>query len=129
MDSGHTHPINGAQTEWLAGVLEARQLVPHKFALYHVPAYPSSRPFNYGISKQIRKNWVPLFDKYKLTAAFENHDHDYKRTHPLLEGKTAPKGVIYLGDGAWGVETPRKARQVRKKGISPKLHRYAISFL
>ena len=56
---------------------------------------------------EIRKNWVPIFDKYHLTAAFENHDHAYKRTHLLSNNTKNDKGVLYLGDGAWGVKKPR----------------------
>jgi hypothetical protein len=56
----------------------------------------------------VRHFWVPLFDKYGLTAAFENHDHAYKRTFPLRSGKIDPQGVLFFGDGAWGVEEPRE---------------------
>jgi hypothetical protein len=33
---------------------------------------------------------------------FEHHDHTYKRTHPLLDGRTSERGIVYLGDGSWG---------------------------
>lgn len=108
MDSNHTHPIKGAQTQWLANTLQARQGFPHKFALYHVPAYPSSRSFKNERSKEIRKYWIPLFDQYQLTAAFENHDHAYKRTFPLTNGEKSSKGVLYFGDGSWSVKKLRK---------------------
>ena len=38
-----------------------------------------------------------------MKVAFENHDHAYKRTHPIRNGKIDPTGIVYLGDGAWGV--------------------------
>jgi hypothetical protein len=115
LDSGHTHPIEGAQSLWLEGALKAREDKPYKFALYHVPAYPSARPFEYQYSQDIQKAWVPIFDRYRLTAAFENHDHDYKRTFPLQNGKIAKKGVVYIGDGAWGVEDPREVKDEKRK--------------
>lgn len=115
LDSGHTHPIENKQTAWLASTLEQRKDVPHKFALYHVPAYPSVRSFNEEICTRIRKYWVPIFDRYHLTGAFEHHDHDYKRTHLLLGGKIDATGVLYLGDGAWGVDKPRMARNLAQK--------------
>jgi len=62
---------------------------------------------DYKISVQIRKHWVPLFEKYGLTAAFENHDHAYKRSFLLKEGKADKTGVLYVGDGSWGA-SPRK---------------------
>jgi acid phosphatase type 7 len=107
MDSGHTHPIDGAQTEWLSKTLSQRQTVPHVFPIYHVPAYPSCRPDEEGensdLTQQVRKFWCPQFEKYGVQVSFEHHDHAYKRTKPMLGGKIDPKGIIYLGDGAWGV--------------------------
>jgi hypothetical protein len=111
LDSGHTHPIAGKQTDWLSNTLENRKDVPYKFAIYHVPAYPSARKMSYEISSTIRKNWVPVFDTHSLRAAFEHHDHTYKRTEPLKNGKKHPDGVVYLGDGAWGVANPRKPKR------------------
>jgi hypothetical protein len=115
LDSGHTHPIEGKQTEWLDEKLKARQNVPFKCAVYHVPAFPSYRNFDYRYSAEVRKNWVPLFDKYHLNMAFEHHDHAYKRTYPILNGVIDPAGVVYVGDGAWGVKKPRKPRSESKR--------------
>jgi hypothetical protein len=114
LDSEHTHPVAGTQTEWLKNTLEQRQHVPHKFAAYHVAAYPSVRNFNDKIQTQIRKNWSPLFEKYGVNVAFENHDHAYKRSKPIRNGKVDPKGVIYIGDGGWSVEKPRAPRRAEK---------------
>ena len=45
---------------------------------------------------------MPLFDKYQVTAVFENDHHTYKRTHPLLNNQIDRKrGIVYLGDGCW----------------------------
>ena len=108
LDSGHANPINGEQAKWLDATLEARQQIPHRLAAYHVPAYPSARSFQNKHSLLVRTYWVPLFEKWKLQTAFEHHDHAYKRTHPLLKNRAHPEGVVYLGDGGWGVEKPRK---------------------
>lgn len=110
LDSGHTHPIDDAQTAWLDQALRTRQFFLHQFAFYHVPAYPSVRELDNNMSPLIRRFWVPLFDKYGLQVAFEHHDHAYKRTVLLKEGKEDPMGVLYLGDGAWGVENGRTAK-------------------
>lgn len=107
LDSGHTNFIHGDQTRWLEQTLKQRQDIPNKFAVYHVGAYPSVRPDNSKYSRLIRRQWVPLFDEYGLSAAFEHHDHAYKRTHPLTDGKVNQKGVVYIGDGCWGIRTPR----------------------
>jgi hypothetical protein len=36
-------------------------------------------------------------------VAFENHDHTYKRTYPIRNGEVDPTGVVYMGDGAFGL--------------------------
>lgn len=106
LDSGHKNDIEGAQTEWLKQTLEERVDKPIKFAVYHVPAYPSFRPINGITSQKIRQNWVPLFEDYKLSVAFEHHDHTYKRTYPLKRGEINQEdGLVFIGDGAWGIQT------------------------
>jgi len=117
LDSGHTHPIGGMQTEWLYRTLQERRHVPHTFALYHVPAFPCVRSFRESQSIQIRRHWVPIFEMFALSAAFEHHDHAYKRTHPLYQGHIdAIRGVLYLGDGGWGVKHPRHPKSPKQLG-------------
>ncbi len=110
LDSGHTHPIEGEQTAWLEDALKTRNSFLHRLALYHVPAYPSVRELDNKMSPMIRNHWVPLFDKYGIHAVFEHHDHAYKRTVLLKEGKENPQGILYIGDGAWGIEQGRNAK-------------------
>jgi hypothetical protein len=102
LDSDHTHTIAGEQTEWLGKNLSARRKVPHVFPVYHTPGYPGFREDGTQ-AKEVRTHWCPLFDKYGVKLVFENHDHCFKRTHPIRAGKIDPKGTTYLGDGAWGV--------------------------
>ena len=104
LDTDHTNPVEGTQTEWLETVLEERKDIPHLIPVYHIPAYPGHRGFEGSTSQRIREHWVPLFEKYGVKVAFENHDHVYKRTHPILNGEINANGIVYLGDGAWGVE-------------------------
>ncbi|MEY2878991.1 MAG: hypothetical protein RLZZ15_1371 [Verrucomicrobiota bacterium] len=105
LDSFHTNPVPGPQTDWLRATLAARRAVPYVVPIYHVPAYPSHRAFTGAVSQAIRANWTPLFDTARVRFAFENHDHAYKVTHPLRDGKPDPAGTRYLGDGAWSVTT------------------------
>jgi hypothetical protein len=107
LDSGHTSDIGGEQTDWLARVLKEREECPNVFVVNHVPAYPSHRSFggdaeHPGTGAANRKYWVPLFERYNVDAVFEHHDHTFKRTHPLLDGRPNERGVLYLGDGSWG---------------------------
>jgi len=109
LDSGHTNFVH-AQNQWLSRTLQLRSEFPHLFAVYHVPAYPSYRSPLGRVTTSLLKNWIPLFERFGLDAAFEHHDHTYKRTHPIRNGKVHPEGVIYLGDGAWGrLRSPKKA--------------------
>jgi hypothetical protein len=105
LDSFHTNPVPGPQTDWLRETLANRRNVPYVVPMYHVPAYPSYRPFAGAVSVAIRANWVPLFDEAGVRFVFENHDHTYKVTHPLRGGEKNEAGTRYLGDGAWAVNT------------------------
>jgi len=105
LDTEHSGAIRGAQTEWLEEALATRTHIPHVFPVYHVPAWPSHRRFNGPTQTRVRELWVPLFERYGVRLAFEHHDHTYKRTHPLREGVVAEDGIVYFGDGAWGVGT------------------------
>lgn len=111
LDSGHTHPVEGVQTEWLKNSLASRKNVPFKFACYHVPAFPCARNFKNKYCECVRKHWPPLFEEYGVLSAFEHHDHAYKRTYPISQGKKAQKGVLYIGDGGWGVENLRRPKK------------------
>lgn len=103
LNSDHGAPIEGPQTEWLAETLEARRDVTHVLPVYHVPAYPSVRDYNGWANPEIREHWVPLFERYGVRVAFEHHDHAYKRTPPIRAERIDPRGIVFLGDGAWGV--------------------------
>jgi hypothetical protein len=105
-DTEHTSPVitgSDAQSQWLAGALNARRHVSHLIPVHHVPAYPSNRAFTDPIPARIRQHWVPLYDNAGVQLVFENHDHTFKRTKPLLGGVEHPDGIRYLGDGLWGI--------------------------
>ena len=104
LDTKHYIPIAGEQTTWLDQALSSRKHVPHLIPVYHVAAYPSYYDFTSKGAVQVRTHWVPLFEKHRITAAFEHHNHTYKRTHPLLGGKPHKDGIFYLGDGSWGIK-------------------------
>ena len=102
LNTGHTAPVQGAQAAWLEDALRQRTTVPYVFPIYHVPGYPSVRAFEGSTSVLVREHWVPLFERYGVRVAFENHDHAYKRTVPIKGGRRDSTGVVYIGDGAWG---------------------------
>lgn len=116
LDSGHIFPVGGDQTRWLQQALSDRDKMAHKFALYHVPAWPSVRSLLDNTSTQIRLNWVPLFEKYGLDAAFENHNHAYKRTPKIFQQKVNnERGILYVGDGGWGVGKVRTPKSPKRE--------------
>lgn len=108
LDSGHTSKIAGEQTDWLEKTLRARKDHPNVLAVNHVPAYPSFRSASAsgkekkGTGEDNRQCWVPLFEKYRVPAVLEHHDHTFKRTKPLIDSRADDNGVLYLGDGSWG---------------------------
>ncbi len=112
LDTGHVAPQGGAQRAWLKKALEECDS-GWKMALYHVPCYPSHRPFRNLHSDRSRKEWTPLFDQFQLTAAFENHDHTLKRTYPIVNDQVAQQGTVYFGDGCWG-RPPRSVQSTRR---------------
>ncbi len=115
LDSGHTHPVQGLQTQWLYQTLQGRKQISNKFVAYHVAAFPSVRKYNNDINGKIRKYWVPLFEQFGIRYVFEHHDHAYKRTWPIRAEKVdLQNGVVYLGDGGWAVEQPRKPKDPAK---------------
>lgn len=113
LDTGHIAPHDGDQASWLDETLAGLDGTPFTFAVYHVPLYPSHRDYESSGSAAGRMHWAPLFDQYGLAAAFENHDHTMKRTKPLTNNEVAPDGVLYLGDGSWGV-VPREVDAERR---------------
>jgi hypothetical protein len=104
LDTNHIAPVAGEQTDWLARTLAERQERPHLIVANHVPAYPSARePFGEsGTGVDQRLHWSPLFERYKVDAVLEHHDHTFKRSFPLANGLRDKYGVVYLGDGSWG---------------------------
>lgn len=129
LDSGHTASHEGRQKEWLQRELQKAENIPVTIALYHVPLFPSVRfavqdlvyhslygfielckdehTANKLFSKESlkgREHWLPLFDRFELTVAFEHHDQTLKRTKTLRYGREDPKGTLFLGDGGWGPE-------------------------
>ena len=107
LDSSHV-TSHQSQVPFLTQVLKSMQQrkIPFRLALYHVPCYPTHRPAGDPYAQRGRTYWVPVFDQFGLTAGLENHDHTFKRTHPLKNHQREETGTVYLGDGCWG-RTPR----------------------
>lgn len=107
LDTGHVYDIEGEQARWLKAELEKVENGASCFPIYHVAAYPAYYAPKRDKVEKIRKAWIPLFEQAGIKFVFEHHNHCYKRTWPLKNGKKDPDGIIFLGDGSWGV-MPRR---------------------
>ena len=111
VDSGHTANVK-AQNDWLRRTLQARKDYPRLFVCYHRPAWGTGVK---GNAVEIQRAWSPIFEEHLVDAVFENDHHVYKRTHPIVEGKRDDeRGIVYMGDGSWGVSTRSIASNWRK---------------
>ena len=100
------------QAAWLKEEFPKFGDVPHHMAVYHVPLYPTHRDYLGSGSVAGREHWGPVFDEFELDAAFENHDHTFKRTHPLRGNEIVGEGegTVYFGDGCFGLP-PRELNE------------------
>jgi hypothetical protein len=112
LDSGHTNPVPGEQASWLGRALAQRAGQTFVFPCYHYPAYGTTKapegklPIDAPRSIEIRQHWMPHFERFGVSAVFENDHHNYKRSHRLRNHRRDDdNGILYLGDGAWGVKT------------------------
>lgn len=78
-----------------------------KVVLMHRPLYSN----NSGGGEELRKVFLPLFDKYQVDVVFSGHDHVYARTAPLIGGVPGPegRGTIYVATGRSGTKFYPKA--------------------
>ena len=128
LDSDHSTRIVD-QNAWLQTTLDARRSRPHLFPIYHVPAWPSARSFDDEFAVRVRQNWVPLFEQAGVHLSFEHHDHTFKRTRALLAGQLHPDGVVYAGDGLWGIDprAPDGSRWYLEPGASSQHHVHLVT--
>jgi hypothetical protein len=85
-----------AQVEWLEKDL-AKNKKQWIFASFHVPAY-SSGPHGPDSIGFLKKEFLPIFDKYKVTAVFNGHTHAFENTVPIRNGKQVAsykEGTLY----------------------------------
>jgi len=87
-----TSPIE-AQTEWIEEQLKNSRAT-WKIAVFHFPPFNYEEPYF-----DIRKAWMPMFDKYHVDMVLSGHTHYYMRTKPINGDKATDsykKGTVYL---------------------------------
>ena len=67
-----------------------RRTVRWKIVAIHHSPYSAGYQ---GSSTSVRKNFVPLFERYGVQLVLAGHDHDYQRSKPI-------NGVTYVVSGA-----------------------------
>lgn len=95
------HCTTAAQQAWLEQDLAASQ-ADWKIVYLHHPAWSSGE---HGSQPEIRRHYVPLFEKYGVDLVLSGHDHDYERSQPMLGATVAPsgqRGITYLVVGGGG---------------------------
>jgi Purple acid Phosphatase, N-terminal domain/Calcineurin-like phosphoesterase len=75
----------GAQTRWLEATLAAARgdsSIDWVVVGFHHCAFSSS-PAGRGSDLGIRREWLPLFDRYEVDLVVCGHDHGYERSFPV----------------------------------------------
>ncbi|EGC33070.1 hypothetical protein DICPUDRAFT_49171 [Dictyostelium purpureum] len=97
------------QTQWLDSQWSSDKYAnTNKLVVYHHPIYESWGHLGATIPKLAQQTIVPIFDRYQVPFAYENHEHLFKRTKPLYNNQLVNStgnitGTTYVGDGSWGI--------------------------
>ncbi|MGH3632897.1 MAG: purple acid phosphatase family protein [Mycobacterium sp.] len=115
----------GAQKRWLEAELAAAQRdseVDWVVVCMHQTAISTADRTN-GADLGIRREWLPLFDRYQVDLVVCGHEHHYERAHPVrgaLDNDTrtpiptdtrgdvidATKGAVHVVIGGGGTSVP-----------------------
>lgn len=121
LDTGYVVPMEGPQTNFIANV-SSQHPDMRKIAIYHKPMYSPcvAKDLNRTEMLEGRSAFLGSFDKYKFKLAMENHQHIFKRTKPIKNGKEDASGTVYLGEGCWGVSAS-KCNAINRTGLIEKM--------
>ncbi|MCM3632366.1 metallophosphoesterase family protein [Paenibacillus camelliae] len=96
------------QAEWLEQVLEEhRAQYQWVVVSMHRGVYGANR-FKDG------KDWVKLFDQYRVDLVLQGHNHQYSRSFPLVDGEIVneqEKGTIYVTLNASGTKLNEEKKE------------------
>jgi uncharacterized protein (TIGR03382 family) len=86
---------------WAEQDLAATQQ-PWKVVFFHHPPWSSGQ---HGSQPKVRRELVPLFEKYNVDLVLTGHDHNYERSKPMKGDAVAAagaRGIPYLVVGSGG---------------------------
>jgi hypothetical protein len=89
------------QTEWLRRDM-GNSTKFWKVVAFHRPVYHSHPGRD---NRNIRDEWVPVFDELGVDLVLNGHDHAYMRTYPMYQGEPQPdntRGTTYVIGGSAG---------------------------
>ena len=111
LNSEHSAPIAGDQTEWLRQQLAEYQNSRWLIVQHHVAPYAAFKTIA-SREEAIRQNWVPLYEQYGVDLVISGHDHTYTQTHPLKNNQIDnEEGLVYLiTNGCGGPREPDRER-------------------
>jgi hypothetical protein len=98
LDSTGDFAPGSTQHGWVERDL-ARTTARWVFVYFHHPPYNSGY---HGSDLDVRAHLCPLFEQHQVAIVFAGHAHCYERTLPMVEGKIAPSGPIYVITGGGG---------------------------
>ena len=76
------------QKTWLEATLAAAE-EPWRVVMVHESPYSAGYQ---GSNRDVREQFVPLFERYRVQLVLSGHDHDYQRSEPI-------DGVTYVVSG------------------------------
>jgi tartrate-resistant acid phosphatase type 5 len=105
--------VDAAQTAWLRRTL-ARSRARWRIAVLHHPPFTCG---SHAPHAEVRRQWVPLFERYRVRLVLSGHDHNYQRFAPrrgvryVVHGGGSPTKLYRLRPCPGG-QPPQRARRV-----------------
>jgi len=100
LDSDDKGAEQVAFLEWALGRVD-RVRTPWVVAVHHRPIWSQS---NHSSDTELQSLWMPLYERLGVDLVLTGHDHNYQRTHPLVDGARVAdgEGVVYVVTGGSG---------------------------
>lgn len=116
--------IDNVQLMWLEGLLKDNTIT-HKFVAFHVPAFPTGHHYGGSLDSDIaaRNRLWAIINKYKTTAVFSGHEHNYSRR--IIDSSFSSYGynfrnkVYQIISGGAGAPLSGRRKDVKNVIIGP----------
>lgn len=102
IDNYSNYTVGSEQYQWLENDLKKCDKKKFRVVVMHLPVY-SSGPHSTQL-KKLRKNLVPLFEKYKVSIVFNAHNHCYEKAYS--------NGIYYITTAGGGAPFYKKSKDI-----------------